>query len=143
MWKAKIYDILILKGMNDMKNEGFLLLNLYALIILIILCFIFFKKSKIKKLENNIYSKLLIASLLTIIVGLFLGTILELDFKYGDIVIKLFNKFYLIGLIFIITLFGLYTFCISKFGKDKEKKMTKISTIKPIITKINNEEKRL
>lgn len=119
-----------------MENEGFLLLNLYALIILIVLCFIFFGKSKIKKLENNVYSKLLVTSLLTIIVGLFLGTILELNFKHGDIVIKLFNKLYLIGLISIITLFGLYTFCISKFGKDKEKKATKIYNIFSIINMI-------
>ena len=76
-----------------MKNEGFLLLNLYALIILIILCVIFFTKSKIRKLENDIYARLLLTSVVTITIGLLLGTTLNFEFKYSDLILNILNWF--------------------------------------------------
>ena len=116
-----------------MKNEGFLLLNLYALIILIILCIIFFTKRKIKKLENDIYARLLLTSVVTITIGLLLGTTLNFEFKYSDLILNILNKIYLIGLVSIISLFGIYTFCISKFGKNKEEKAIRIYNVLSLI----------
>ena len=102
-----------------MANEGFVLLNLYALIILCILSAIFFSKKRLHQVEDNTYGNLLIFSIITILFGLLLGLFLNEEYKYIDIIITVFNKIYLIGLIAIISIFAFYTFCISHLNNKK------------------------
>lgn len=97
-----------------MGNDSFILLNLYALIILCILSGIFFSKKRLHKLEDNTYGMLLIASVITIFFGLLLGIFFDLDISYKMLSIVIFNKIYLIGLIMTISIFAFYTFCISR-----------------------------
>lgn len=100
-------------------NTGFLLLNSYALIVLIILCFVFFSKKRLHKIEDNLYGYLLISSMVTIAFGILLGVLLIADIQYKDISIIIFNKIYLYGLIITLSIFALYTYCISKLYKEK------------------------
>ncbi|MBP3840767.1 MAG: response regulator [Bacilli bacterium] len=117
-----------------MRNEGFILLNSYALIILIVLSFIFFSKERLHEIEDNTYGKLLITCLITIFFGLVLGLFSLPNFSYANIIIGLFNKFYLIGLVLTILIFTFYTYSIS--NKD-EKKLVKVSKIYSISCLIN------
>ena len=75
-----------------MKNEGFLLLNIYALIILLILSVIFFSKKRLHKIEDNTYGKLLVTSIITILFGLLLGLFLDSNIIYRDLFVIIFNK---------------------------------------------------
>lgn len=102
-----------------MANEGFLLLNNYALIVLIILSIVFFGKNRMHNIEDETYGKLLTVSIITILFGLILGIFLDLDSAYKNISIIIFNKLYLIGLIFTISTFAFYTFCITYSDEKK------------------------
>ena len=112
-----------------MKNEGIILLNLYALIILIILSCIFFTKKRLHKAEDNTYGSLLIFSMITILFGLLLGIFMGYGIPNRDIFILVFNKIYLMGLVITISIFAFYTFCISKNNSkhfDLVKKIYKV-----------------
>ena len=106
-----------------MNNISFLTLNIYSLIVLVILCAVFFSKKRLHKKEDETYGLLLVNSLITIIFGLLLGISVTLS---NPIVIlqKIINKIYLIGLIFNLCTFALYTNIISY--PDSKKKRTKI-----------------
>ena len=109
-----------------MKNDGFLLLNVYALIILVILEIIFLSKERQHKVEDNTYGSLLIVSIVTIFFGLLLGMLVDGSFIYNKVNIILFNKAYLIGLILTISIFTFYTFCISHIQFKDFKKIVKL-----------------
>ena len=109
-----------------MANEGFLLLNNYALIVLIILSIVFFGKNRMHNIEDETYGKLLTVSIITILFGLILGIFLDLDSAYKNISIIIFNKLYLIGLIFTISTFAFYTFCITYSDEKKIKLFNRI-----------------
>lgn len=94
------------------------IINLYALIILSILTFIFFSKKRLKQLEDNTYGKLLISAIITTAMGLLLGEAICGHIKLPNILLVLNNKIYLIGLLICITLFAYYTFAVSRKGKD-------------------------
>ncbi len=102
-----------------MINEGFLLLNTYALIILLILSSIFFGKKRLHQIEDQTYAKLLIVSIVTIFFGLLLGVFLEVETIYQELLVIVFNKIYLIGLIETISIFAFYTFCISHYSSKR------------------------
>ena len=118
-----------------MKNEGFMLLNIYALIILLILSVIFFSKNRLHKIEDNTYGKLLVTSIITILFGLLLGISLDSNMIYRDFFVIVFNKIYLIGLIITISIFAFYTFCISH---AKSKKFNLIQNIYKVSCYINS-----
>ena len=109
-----------------MANEGFLLLNNYALIVLIILSIVFFGKNRMHNIEDETYGKLLTVSIITILFGLILGIFLDLDSAYKNVSIIIFNKLYLIGLIFTISTFAFYTFCITYSDEKKIKLFNRI-----------------
>ena len=96
-----------------------LLLNSFALIILLILAFIFYGKERMHKTEDSLYGFLLITTIITMILGLVLGVILKFEILHKDLLIIIFNKAYLIGLLFIVSIFSFYTFCISRFYKQE------------------------
>lgn len=109
-----------------MNNIGYLLLNGYALLILSILCLIFFLKKRLKKMEDQTYAKILVLSLITLIIGLILGIVVSNN-NVPVIIQILFNKFYLAGLSVIITYFTFYTYIISSKNNDLEEKYNKIN----------------
>ena len=102
-----------------MNNISFLTLNIYSLIVLVILCAVFFSKKRLHKKEDETYGLLLVNSLITIIFGLLLGISVTLS---NPIVIlqKIINKIYLIGLIFNLCTFALYTNIISYPDSDRK-----------------------
>ncbi len=100
-------------------NEAPMLLNIYAFINIVILCFVFFSKKRLHKIEDNLYAFLLISAFFTIGFGILLGPFLSISFPYKDIIIVIFNKIYLFGLVITISLFSYYTFCISKLYNPK------------------------
>ena len=112
-----------------MGNEGLILLNGYALIILIVLSIVFFSKKRLHQVEDNTYGQLLIVSVITILFGLLLGIIIDGDFYLKNILIIVFNKIYLIGLILSVSIFAFYTYCISRFKNFKFKLVNKIYQI--------------
>ena len=79
-------------------NTNYLILNIFALLVLIILSIAFFSRKRSHKIEDNLYGGLLIISIFTITFGILLGWLLDKSFNNVDIVIKIFNKVYLIGL---------------------------------------------
>ena len=101
-----------------MGNEGLIFLNGYALIILIVLSIVFFSKKRLHQVEDNTYGQLLVVSIMTILFGLLLGIIIDSDIYLKNILIIVFNKIYLIGLILSVSIFAFYIYCISRF-KDK------------------------
>ena len=112
-----------------MGNEGLILLNGYALVILIVLSIVFFSKKRLHQVEDNTYGQLLIVSVITILFGLLLGIIIDSDFYLKDILIIVFNKIYLIGLILSVSIFAFYTYCISRFKNIKFKLVNRIYQI--------------
>ena len=74
-----------------MGNEGLILLNGYALVILIVLSIVFFSKKRLHQVEDNTYGQLLIVSVITILFGLLLGIIIDsdfyLNFLFGNIIL--------------------------------------------------------
>ncbi len=101
-----------------MSNHGIILLNIYALIILVVLCIIFFKKERLHREEDETYGRLLIVCVVTITVGIILGYISVYE-AVPQVLIKLVNKAYLFGLASVIGIFTYYTSLIS-FDPEKD-----------------------
>ena len=102
-------------------NTNYLILNIFALLVLIILSIAFFSRKRSHKIEDNLYGGLLIISIFTITFGILLGWLLDKNFNNVDIVIKIFNKVYLIGLTTTLSVFAFYTLCISKWYNKHSK----------------------
>ena len=109
-------------------QEGYLLLNVYSLIILSILAFVFFKKERMHKVEDNTYGKILVFSSLTVLFGVFSGV----NYFDNNGVISaniILSKLYMIGLLGIFLLYFSYTLYISKVIKTNEEKQKIVLTI--------------
>lgn len=119
-----------------MGNEGLILLNGYALIVLVVLSIVFFSKKRLHQIEDNTYGQLLIVSIVTILFGLLLGIIIDGNFYLKDVLIVVFNKIYLIGLILSVSVFAFYTYCISRFKGYKFKLIDKIYHLSFIVNSI-------
>lgn len=102
-------------------NTNYLILNIFALLVLIILSIAFLSRKRSHKIEDNLYGGLLIISIFTITFGILLGWLLDKNFNNVDIVIKIFNKVYLIGLTTTLSVFAFYTLCISKWYNKHSK----------------------
>lgn len=103
---------------------GPMMLNIFAFIVLLIIIIVFLSKKRLHKIEDNLYGCLLISSLTAIFFGILLGKSLDITIMSKNLVITLFNKFYLIGLIITISIFAYYAFCISRFYNEKTKKVS-------------------
>ena len=77
---------------------GFLLINIYALLLIISTCIIFFSKQRARQVEDEIYKNFLLTNLFMSISGLILGIFVSPDFFNRSIVV-IFNKLYLISLL--------------------------------------------
>ena len=109
--------------------DGYFLVNVYALLILCILSFIFFHKKRMHKVEDVTYAKLIVFSVLTISFGLFSGFSFFANISFINHFMMVFGKFYLIGLFGIFLLFFSYTLYVSKVFSIKEDIKKKIFTI--------------
>ena len=103
-----------------MMNVAYSMLNIFALIILIILMVIFFSKKRLHNIEDNTYGWLLIVSFFTISTGITLGFLLDADIVNQNMMIIIFNKLYLVGLITTLSMFVFYTYSISRFYKEEK-----------------------
>lgn len=102
-------------------NVAYSMLNIFALIILTILMVIFFSKKRLHNIEDNTYGWLLIVSFFTIVTGITLGFLLDADIADQNIMIIIFNKLYLVGLITTLSMFVFYTYSISRFYKEEKR----------------------
>lgn len=102
-------------------NIAYSMLNIFALIILTILMAIFFSKKRLHNIEDNTYGWLLIISFFTIATGITLGFLLDADIVNQKLMIILFNKLYLVGLITTLSMFVFYTYNISRFYKEEKR----------------------
>lgn len=106
---------------DDMMNVAYSMLNIFAFIILIILMIIFFSKKRLHNIEDNTYGWLLIVSFFTIATGITLGFLLDADIVNKNMMIIIFNKLYLVGLITTLSMFVFYTYSISRFYKEEKR----------------------
>lgn len=104
-----------------MMNVAYSMLNIFAFIILIILMIIFFSKKRLHNIEDNTYGWLLIVSFFTIATGITLGLLLDADIVNQNMMIIIFNKLYLVGLITTLSMFVFYTYSISRFYKEEKR----------------------
>ena len=104
-----------------MMYVAYSMLNIFALIILIILIVIFFSKKRLHNIEGNTYGWLLIVSFFTISTGITLGFLLDANIVNQNMMIIIFNKLYLVGLITTLSMFVFYTYNISRFYKEEKR----------------------
>jgi signal transduction histidine kinase len=123
---------------------GFLLINIYAFLIIISTCIIFFKKKRSKQFEDETYKRFLIANVFISLSGLILGLAVNPRFHCNKIIIIFLNKVYLICLILWIAIMTYYFMHISLNDKLNDKKARKafiiieaISVILVLILPIN------
>lgn len=97
-----------------MQNiQGFLLLNFYALLMIVITSIIFFRKNRQKQVEDQTYAKLLIITILVTISGIFLGLLVNPQISMNKNFIIISNKIYLICLLLWILNLTFYTAYVS------------------------------
>lgn len=107
-----------------MENiQGFLLLNIYALLLIIATSIIFFSKKRQKQIEDQTYAKFLIANLAISISGLILGILVTPKFNTNPGIIVIANKIYLVCLLIWIAILTFYTMYISLNNKNKTNKL--------------------
>lgn len=106
--------------------QGFKLLNIYALLIIVITSIIFFKKDRQKQIEDETYAKLLIITILVSVSGIFLGLMVNPEINMNEFMIIISNKIYLVFLSLWITTLTFYTFYISLSNKSKIESIKKV-----------------
>ena len=82
---------------------------------------IFFSKKRLHSIEDNTYGWLLIVSFFTIVTGITLGFLLDANIVNQKLMIIIFNKLYLMGLITTLSMFVFYTYNISRFYKEEKR----------------------
>ena len=117
------------------NGQGLLILNIYALLIILVTSIVFFKKERLNQIEDKTYSKFLIINILVSISGLILGIIVESPANTNELLITFFNKIYLICLLLWITILTYYTMYIAFYANNK--KVTKLTKVYSVLTLIN------
>lgn len=107
------------------KSIGFLLINIYALIIILSVSIIFFSKNRAHKMEDELYKKFLIVNIFVSISGLLLGMAVDPQKGINYIYLTFLNRVYLIALFLWISVMTFYTIYISINNKKKIKKIIK------------------
>ena len=102
---------------------GFLLINIYALLVILATCIMFFSKQRLRQVEDEIYKNFLLTNVFMSISGLILGIFVSPNY-FNESIVVIFNKLYLISLVLWIFLLTIYTIHVS-IG-DKIKKYKKI-----------------
>ncbi len=113
---------------------GFLLINVYSLLIIIATSVVFFSKQRLKQTEDETYKNFLIANIYISLSGIILGLAVSPGFNTNDFLIALCNKIYLIALIFWISIMTYYYVYISWRTKKDLTNTKKIFNIITIIS---------
>ena len=116
-----------------MQIVGFLLINIYALLLIISTFIIFISKSRLKQQEDELYKKFLIVNILMSVSGLFLGLLVSIP-GYSSFIIATFNKIYLFCLLWWIYLLTYYYMYISFKNKERISSLKKKFSIFAHIT---------
>ena len=103
-----------------MVNEGIVYLNIFSLLILTVLCIIFFNKEKIHGIEVKLYGRILILSVLANFFGLVFGFLTD-NLDTNSIILIISNKLYLLFMLFVLLTYAFYTFSISKLNNKNVK----------------------
>ena len=118
-----------------MQNiQGFLLINIYAFLIIASTGIVFIRKKRLKQTEDETYKKFLLANIVMSASGIFLGLLVNPDFYVNNSIIVIFNKIYLICLYFWIYILTYYIFYISLKNKKNIKMYQKIFNVINIIS---------
>ena len=103
-----------------MENiQGFIAINVYALILILVIAFIFCSKKRLHQIEDNIYFYLLITTILTTFLGITLGILVVPTLNINKIIISILNKLYLICLTLWTFLLTFYTYYVSQIKNGK------------------------
>ena len=113
--------------------QGFLLINLYAFLLIISTSIIFFSKKRLNQFEDNTYSKFLITIIFISFSGLILGILVNPTINIPSIIVIIFNKIYLVSLLYWISTLTLYTIFVSLKNKKNFEKLKKIFKIIELI----------
>ena len=107
-----------------MENiQGFLILNVYALLLIVATSIIFFSKKRQKQVEDQTYAKFLITNIAISISGLILGVLVSPGLNINPGIVAIANKVYLICLLIWIAILTFYTMYISLNNKEKTEKL--------------------
>lgn len=109
--------------------QGFLILNIYALLIIIITSIVFFKKDRQKEIEDRVYAAFLVVTTVVSISGILLGIMVMPTLAINELIIKSINKIYLIFLMLWIAILTYYTLNVSVINTEKIPKFKRIFTI--------------
>lgn len=115
---------------------GFLLINIYSLLVIIATSVVFFSKQRLRQTEDETYKNFLIANIFITLSGIILGLTVSPGLNNNNFLIILCNKIYLIALIFWISILTFYYTYVSLKDKRKEKKLKKIFNIITVISMI-------
>ena len=105
---------------------GFILINVYALLIIISTTIIFFGKNRLKQIEDETYKKFLISNIFMSISGLVLGLMVNNSIAFNKNGIAFFNKIYVVSLMIWICILTFYTLYISMKNKNNVTRLKKI-----------------
>jgi len=118
-----------------MENiTGFLLINIYAFLLIISTTIVFFSKQRLRQFEDETYKMFLISSIFISLSGLVLGLAVTPEFNLNNFIIVLLNKVYLIALLIWITIMTFYYMYITLKEKINKERYKKIFTIIAIIS---------
>ena len=103
-----------------MENiQGFIAINVYALILILVIAFVFCSKKRLHQIEDNTYFYLLITTILTTFLGITLGVLVVPTLNINKIIISCLNKLYLICLTLWTFLLTFYTYYVSQIKNGK------------------------
>ncbi len=106
-------------------------LLIISLVYLLLIAFLFFSKEKIKTTENNVYTALLITTILGIILDI-AGIFAHLSLPESSIVRWLIVKFYMLYLLTFTYLITIYIVCIGKHFEKENLNIFKNKTVRTI-----------
>ena len=106
-------------------------LLIISLVYLLLIAFLFFSKEKIKTTENNVYTALLITTILGIILDI-AGIFAHLSLPESSIVRWLIVKFYMLYLLTFTYLITIYIVCIGKHFEKENLNIIKNKTVRTI-----------
>lgn len=93
--------------------NGYIFLNFYSLIFLLIQSAIFFRKKRAHELEDNTYSYILVSTIITDIIGIINSLLFYIETPCGTFLFELCGKLYLFSMFLIFYFFVCYTFIIT------------------------------
>ena len=113
---------------------GFLLINIYAFLLIVSTCIIFFRKKRSKQFEDETYKNFLIVNVFISLSGLALGIAVTPSLHFSLAFIALMNKLYLICLLLWISILTYYFFHVSRKDTINEKRVRKVFNVIEIVS---------